>query len=126
MACKKVAVPRYVEVEPFDCEIAILASEEECKAFCDSLGVEREYAVSGSYGEYILHEQDGVVWHGIYIATDAQEKTIWHECLHAAWGVLASAGVEVTFENHEVLAHMQGYIARLVKGALVDVNHKAL
>lgn len=37
-------------------------------------------------------------------------QTITHECVHAAWGVLETVGIEVSFENQEPLAYLTDWI----------------
>jgi hypothetical protein len=51
----------------------------------------------------------------IYIAKNVKDEYIYHESLHAAWFILDSACINITADNHEILAYTQGHIAREIK-----------
>lgn len=55
---------------------------------------------------------EGVI---MVVKPDCDDTTLFHECLHAAWYVLALFGVGINVDNHEALAYMQGYLFGEIK-----------
>jgi len=51
----------------------------------------------------------------VLLTPDIDDLTIIHECLHAAWYVLDLFGVDISVNNHEVLAYMQGHLYEEIK-----------
>jgi hypothetical protein len=49
--------------------------------------------------------------HQVIYLSAFDNLTIVHECLHAAFQLLETHGIEVTPYNHEILAYLQGYLA---------------
>jgi hypothetical protein len=47
-------------------------------------------------------------------------NTVAHECVHAAWIILKSAGVIVTQNNDETLAYLTGELVELVTRRLAE------
>lgn len=41
---------------------------------------------------------------------DQIDQILVHECVHAAWRVLDSAGVDLTADNHEALAYLTEFL----------------
>jgi len=46
------------------------------------------------------------------IPKNIKDSTVWHESLHLAWYYLDILGVDVDYENHEVLAYTQEHVAK--------------
>ena len=50
----------------------------------------------------------------IVLYPESTEEHIYHESLHASYDILNHLGIDVSPENHEVLAFLMGYIAKEV------------
>ena len=72
--------------------------------------------------EEVARQHNGLAWHLenykegksafiMYLPDLSDIRTIYHECLHTGWHVLAFLGIEVDADNHEVLAYLQSHLA---------------
>lgn len=94
-------------VEPFCYPIFITRDAEAANIFLT------KYGVSGE-----THQYDGFATsvpgaYFMYIDKDAGLDTWYHESLHIAVETCVDTGIEMSVDNQEYLAYMQGYIADL-------------
>ncbi len=123
--------PRYDVhfVPPFDdAQVLVLYDEDAVRDFFRENEVPEERLEEGLYSKavaiYEPHE-DGALFI-MSFHRDRTEPTVWHECLHMAWHLLNHHGVILTWENHEMLAYLQGYLAERVLKSIGTTQHKVV
>lgn len=68
----------------------------------------------GNAGQAAIFEygDSGYVVHTLYVDRSVYKMGyLTHECLHCAWHILNDVGVTVTWDNHESLAYLAGWLA---------------
>lgn len=66
------------------------------------------------YGQFLRIDTGEDIFMCIFLYPGSTEEHIYHESLHAAYDILNTLGIDVTPENHEVLAFLMGYIANRI------------
>lgn len=108
---------RVVFVPPFpDAQVLIAYDTADVRAFYERNGLDADFLDDALYSQAcsICDPQPAGSLFIMCLHGEVDEVTVWHESLHMAWHVLAHHGVPVTWEDHEMLAYTQGYIAQQI------------
>jgi hypothetical protein len=101
-----------------DCEIEILISN----TVTDSIKyLEKNYKLdlkdqygSDGYAMRVVNDTTNETRFFVCLSYDTITKVIVHESLHISWFFLEWLGIEVTVDNHEVLAYLQEYVFKSI------------
>ena len=74
---------------------------------------EKIYAVQCGTCAFVSTTPDNKIWM-CFSVQSLCHSVVAHEAVHAAWRILALAGVKFDEDNHEAFAYLVGYITNLV------------
>jgi hypothetical protein len=86
---------------------------DKLEEYHEGLSCGNERTNKGTY-LVVTNKKDGIQYDYMIISDDSDESTIYHESLHLAWEVLDRIDIEISPDNHEILAYLQEYIAKEV------------
>ena len=108
---------KVLRIEPYEAAFTLTIGDKARDKFFADIGLGPELsAVNGAV--YRLGEPNAAPSFMMFLPESRDEETLYHEALHLATAILDHFGVEISHENDEVMAHLQGYIVRLVDKAV--------
>lgn len=108
---------KVLRVEPYEAAFTLTVGAASRDKFFVDCGLEPETAqLNGAV--YRLTGSDGTPSFMMFLPEERDEEVLYHEALHLTTAMLDHFGVEISHHNDEVMAHLQGYIVRLVDKAV--------
>ena len=104
-----------IVVEPFSFNVAIFTDKGECMSWVikekqdsqdlldniqSSLGIFGKLEVNPTTTKFFIYYDN--------------DSTLDHEIIHATWYLLEHAGVDISYDNHEIQAYLFEHIKRLI------------
>jgi len=103
-----------IVVPPYNYFIYLVLGEEDFKKVSKKKGIP-EIPLEGTLGLVLpLEDINGVGFSMMYLREDADEETVWHECLHAVHFMFDAFNLPMGVDNTEAQAYTQGWIAKEV------------
>ena len=126
------SIKMIIPIEVFSVDVEVVITDDVSDAI-EKLDKENKdknniYAdtISGfdaAFSFYCNQYKDGMIYKrvGMIISEDADDEMVIHECLHTAWHVLEHKCIDVSRNNHEMLAYLQGFLYNKVKAKLLKL-----
>lgn len=104
---------RELSVEPFGASFTLVLGDRSLERLSKKLGTDLEAGLSRA-AVYRLDTDGGAAVMIMHLPEERDEELVWHEALHMATALLDIHNVEISHQNDEVMAYLQGSIVREV------------
>lgn len=125
---KKLIIP--IDIYNIDVEVFISEDLEKTAENIDKENNDKNYKLADNISGFMegfssicYQYKNGLITKRfiILIEEDVSDETVIHECLHTAWHVLEAKGIDLSHDNHESLAYLQGFLYKKIKNKLLKL-----
>jgi hypothetical protein len=104
-----------IVLEPYGHTLFLCVGQVELAKMEKAKGIDCGINVDGVLGAVVpMADQNGVVFHMMYLGPELEESTLFHEALHVTHFMLEAVGVPLGIENTELICYTQEYVVREV------------